>query len=134
MKTLTIFGAAALAVMLQSCSYRLLDFTVISTKTVAIRTTDAGKRVTGEAVEFLGIGVHVTDAVDCVVESAGPGYDALIDGVVYNKIYPFVSGFVVEGTAINTSTFKTAKSDTEWLEFSKKHNLQLSTEENVASK
>ncbi|MEA3297683.1 MAG: hypothetical protein U9R56_07450, partial [candidate division Zixibacteria bacterium] len=40
------------------------------------------------------------------IENAGPDYDALIDGVIYNQFYWYVltgkSGFKVEGTPINT--------------------------------
>ena len=49
---------------------------------------------------------NMKEAVDRAIEAAGPGYDALIDGVVDNTVLILVlynqGCFVVEGTPINT--------------------------------
>ncbi len=85
-----------------ACSVRLIDFTVISSKNVTLKFQDGGKgqqRVKGSSMGFLGIGANVKAAVDEAIEKAGPGYDALIDGVVYKDVW----GYSVEGTPINTT-------------------------------
>jgi len=44
--------------------------------------------------------------MDKALQSAGPDYDLLLDGVVRMNDYVFVSGYKVEGTAISTSKMK----------------------------
>ena len=76
---------------LTSC--RLVDFTVISSKNVTLNVKkDAPRTKAG--------GLTVKDALDKAIEKAGPGYDALIDGVVYQRAF---FGYRVEGTPIKTS-------------------------------
>jgi hypothetical protein len=97
-----------------SCSTRMIDFTVISSKNVNLKVKDTGKgeRVVGTDYVwwFLSIPLgspNLKEAVDRAIESAGPGYDALLDGVIYSKFYYFLltakSGYKVEGTPIKTS-------------------------------
>jgi len=103
------------------CTSRLVDFTVISSKNVeGMRFDPAGKgeRVEGkdEAWWFLFIPLgqpNIKEAVDRAIESAGPGYDALIDGVVYGK-YTWMllvakSAFKVEGTPVKSSMLKVSE-------------------------
>ncbi|MFP4024557.1 MAG: hypothetical protein ACLFVR_08530 [Thiohalospira sp.] len=98
----TIFFIAALT--LTSCSYRLMDFTVISSKNHNLQIDKSkGIRVEGSSNTFLGFGASIKDATNKALESAGPGYDLLIDGVVMQNDYFFVLGFTVKGTAINSS-------------------------------
>ena len=78
---------------LSSC--RLVDFTVISSKNVTINVDKNAKRVKGK-------GFTVKGALDHAIENAGPGYDALIDGVIYNGLFRYK----VEGTPIKTSEQK----------------------------
>ncbi len=95
------------------CTQRILDFTVISSKNTNLRVKDEGKgqRVKGEdkAVYFIfPLGnPQVKNALDRAIEAAGPGYDALLDGVIYNHFNVFLLvgsfGFSVEGTPIKTS-------------------------------
>ena len=48
-----------------SCSYRLIDFTVISSKNVSLKIDKTqGIRVSGTSNGFLGIGVSIKDAMD----------------------------------------------------------------------
>jgi hypothetical protein len=97
----------ALLVMLQSCSLRLVDFTVISSKNCNLKIDKAqGIRVVGNSNGVLGIGSSIKDAMDKALQSAGPDYDLLLDGVVRMNDYVFVSGYKVEGTAISTSKMK----------------------------
>ena len=87
------------------CSARLVDFTIISSKTLGMRYQDGakGQRVTGESLGFYGFGADVKTAVDRAIEKAGQGYDALIDGVLYRHSNLFFAGYVIEGTPVNTS-------------------------------
>lgn len=90
-----------------SCSQRLIDFTVISSKNVSLKFDKSqGKKVTGSSMMLFGIGVSIKDAMDEALQSAGPDYDLLVDGVVRLQQYPFVAGYKVEGTAISTSKMK----------------------------
>lgn len=92
---------------LTSCSVRLVDFTVISSKNVNLdidRTQ--GKKVKGEKSYFLGIGWNIKDAMDKALESAGPEYDLLVDGVVRYGSYPFIASVTVEGTAVSSKAMK----------------------------
>lgn len=97
---------------LSSCSTRLVDYTVISSKNVDLNIDRAqGKKTEGKKSYFLGIGFNLKDAIDIALESAGPEYDMLVDGVVRYGSYPFVSTVTVEGTAVNTADMRTAMGD-----------------------
>ncbi|HVO22361.1 MAG TPA: hypothetical protein VMW56_01890 [Candidatus Margulisiibacteriota bacterium] len=107
----------ALALLVCGCSVRMLDFTLLSSKNVEMRIPPEakGKRVTGTdmvVVVLLPFGIpNLKEAVDRAIESAGPGYDALIDGVVYNEQYAFLIGQVgykVEGTPVKTGEVRAA--------------------------
>ncbi len=80
-------------IILTSC--RLTDFTLISTKNVSLDVNKEYPRVTGK-------GFTVKDAIDQAIEKAGPGYDALIDGVIYERLFKYK----VTGTPIKTSDLK----------------------------
>ena len=67
-----------------------------------------GKRVEGKSIGFMGLGATVKGAVDKALEGAGPGYDLLIDGVLYTENYFFVSGFKVTGTAVSSRELRAA--------------------------
>jgi hypothetical protein len=110
MKTLKITLVCFGLVFLAGCTLRLVDFTVISTKNVQVTSKSKGKRVTGEdcvPVVFVPIGMpNMEEAIDRAIESAGPQYDALVDGVMYHTNQSFIVGKVcykVEGTPIDTS-------------------------------
>lgn len=102
--------AFAMVTFLGGCTTRLVDFTAISTKNVKVPGGDAkGKRVSGEDcvwIVYMPLGVpNMKEAIDRAIESAGPEYDALIDGVVYQtQWWAFIGQmcFKVEGTPINT--------------------------------
>lgn len=89
---------------LTSCSMRLVDFTVISSKNVnlgAIKKSE-GVRVDVSKIYFLGIGWNIKDGIDKALDQAGPGYDMLVDGVVRYGSYPFITEIIVEGTAVSS--------------------------------
>jgi len=88
--TLIILGA--LIFMLSSCTARIMDFTVMSSKnhSFAFDKTQ-GKQVAGKSF-------NIKDAMDKALESAGPEYDLLIDGVIRSGF----GGFTVTGIAINS--------------------------------
>lgn len=96
-------------VLLSGCSVRIVDFTAISTKNVNIQAFETGKRVVGEdcaPVVLFPLAIpNMKTAIDRAIENAGPGYDALTDGVVYSLNQAFIFGricYQVEGTPIQT--------------------------------
>ncbi len=98
---------------LSSCNQRIIDFTVISSKNVTLRLPDDAKGIKVEGKDMVFCAPYcgmpnLKQAVDKAIESAGPGYDALIDGVVFNRFELFTSGYVVTGTPIKTSKLKSS--------------------------
>lgn len=79
-KILTIFLYAIFVLSINSC--RLTDFTVITTKNVPIDTEKTAPRSKGK-------GWTVKDAIDQAIEKAGPEYNALIDGVIYEGLFRY---------------------------------------------
>ncbi len=89
------------ASLMTGCTHRLVDFTVISSKNTNIKGK-VGKRVKGSDGKCIFMGyANLKEALDRAIEQE-PGADALIDGVVYVKNYPYYVKYIVEGTAINT--------------------------------
>ena len=122
---LSIFTALlALTLIFTGCSQRLVDFTVISSKNHSLKFDKSkGVRVTGKSFGFLGIGVNIKDAMDKALQSAGPQFDLLIDGVVKIENYPFVAGYVVEGTAISSGDLKAMLGEKGFEEWCKSNNV-----------
>ncbi len=107
MKLTKLLFACVLLVSLSSCTTRLVDFTVISTKNADLRMDKSkGKKVEGQKGYFLGFGFNLKDAIDRALESAGPDYDLLVDGVVRYTSLPFVTKVSVEGLAVSTSKMR----------------------------
>jgi lipid-binding SYLF domain-containing protein len=103
MKTKNLLMLALTVIFLSSCSARLVDFTVISSKNHSIKfNMDEGKVTKGKSMGVFAIGANIKDAMDAALENAGPQYDVLVNGVVRSKSYPFYGGFEVEGTAVNS--------------------------------
>ena len=127
MKKQSILKLAVLVVLLStisSCSYRLIDFTVISSKNVSLKIDKTqGIRVSGSSNALLGIGVSIKDAMDKALQSAGPEYDLLIDGVVKINDYFLVAGYKVEGTAISTSKIKASLGKEGFEDWCKEHKV-----------
>ena len=107
-----------------SCSHRLAGFTVISTKNHSINFDKTqGKKVMGKSNGFLGIGASIEEALDRALESAGPDYDILIDGVVKVNDYFLVAGFTVQGLAVSSSKLKASMGDEEYQKWCKENNI-----------
>lgn len=87
-------------VSMAGCSMRLVDFTVISTKNVQVAKAK-GERVKGSDCAFFGV-PNMKEAIDRAIQTSGGDYDALVDGVVYQKNFLFYQCIEVEGTPINT--------------------------------
>ena len=97
----------ASSMLLTSCNQRLIDFTVISSKNVTLRLPEDGKGPRSEGRDMKMCGrPELKAAVDKAIENAGPGYDALIDGVVLQRNEFYRMGWVVQGTPIKTSKLK----------------------------
>lgn len=103
-----------LTLLVSGCSTRMIDFTVISSKNTQLQIPQEaiGERVVGEdkVLWILSIPLgtpEIKEAVDQAIQSAGPGYDALVDGVLYQTFEYYVvamkTGYKIEGTPIKTS-------------------------------
>ena len=109
----TLLSLSIVALIFSSCSHRVLDFTLISTKNVDLSnaaTFERGKsRVQGtDMVHWIIIfptgTVSIKEAVDKAIEST-PGCVALLDGVIYTKFWwiPYIYGqqsATIEGTPL----------------------------------
>ena len=101
MKKLIVLSLVfTVAAMFTACTYRIVDFTVISSKNADVKGK-VGKRVKGSDGTVTCMYPNMKEALDRAIEQE-PGADALIDGVVYYKYYYFWHTYEVEGTAINT--------------------------------
>lgn len=112
-KKVSLFFTCLLLFVCISCSHRVLDFTVVSTKNIDLtegREFNRGKqRVEGEdkvhIIIFIPTGtVSIEEAVDKAIEQT-PGCVALLDGVIYSKFWwiPYIYGqssAIVEGTPL----------------------------------
>lgn len=102
-----------LAIFGTSCTNRIVDFTIISTKNIDMsRSSDFQKgsnRIQGKDLVHIIIVVptgqpNVKNAIDKAIESV-PGCVALLDGVLYGQYWyiPYIYGqsyYVVEGTPL----------------------------------
>lgn len=113
LKNLFLFLTIVSTILLSSCTQRLIDFTLISSKNVAVKA-EKGKQTEGKSIKFLGIGANVKDAMDNALLNAGSGYDLLIDGVVRVHNYPFTAGYSVEGKAVKSGDLKLAMGEIEF--------------------
>ena len=109
----TLLSLSIVALIFSSCSHRVLDFTLISSKNVDLSkgaTFEKGKsRVEGEdLVHWIIIvptgTVSIKEALDRAIEST-PGCVALLDGVIYTKFWwiPYIYGqqsASIEGTPL----------------------------------
>jgi hypothetical protein len=109
----SLLALGVVALILSSCSHRVLDFTLISTKNVDLSkgaSFERGKqRVEGVdmvhwIICFPTGTVNIKEAVDRAIEST-PGCVALLDGVIYTKFWwiPYIYGqqsASIEGTPL----------------------------------
>ena len=118
----TLFCLSAMLLMLSSCTHRLTDFTIISTRNVPIGTESvdlakAEKRVNGVDKVSVVLGIpfgtpNMKEAIDKALDKY-PGAVGLADGVIKAKYWTCFfygqSSYVVEGTPLYE--FKGNKSD-----------------------
>jgi hypothetical protein len=103
------------AFMVSSCTYRLVDFTMISTKTPGMGIDRSIAVPTeGKKGYFMGFGWNLKDGIDLALENAGTEYDLLIDGVVEYANYPFWTVVKVRGSAINSAKLQASMGEGEF--------------------
>lgn len=121
MKKLTRLGNSILGIMIvfllfSSCSQRIVDFTIISSKNVPITNKGtnfqkANNRVKGVdsklCILFIPGTPNMKEAIDRAIEKY-PGAVALTDGVIYNKAWSCLlfgqNKYIVEGTPLYPTT------------------------------
>ncbi len=107
-----IFLLLGISIIIPSCTHRIVDFTIISTKNVDLSKAStferAGQRNQGNDRVYWLITIplgtpNMKEAIDRAIEQT-PGAVALVDGVVYSKgVWFVISGFseyIVEGTPL----------------------------------
>ncbi|WP_221412219.1 hypothetical protein [Dysgonomonas sp. 25] len=113
MKKLCYMAIVALSVLLlSSCTYRIVDFTIISTKNFDLSRAGSfykgTNRIEGEDKKYIIIIIptgipNMKTAIDNTIEKC-PGAVALVDGVVYSKSWWFLlygeESYIVEGTPL----------------------------------
>lgn len=101
------------AIILTSCSFRVLGFTIVSSKNIDLskaadfvrgKTRAQGKDIVHMILIIPTGRVDIKEALDKAIEST-PGCVALLDGVIYNKLWliPALYGkqtAIVEGTPL----------------------------------
>ncbi len=121
-KTLVVVIVALF--FLTSCSNRLVDFTVISSKNVSLKFEKSqGKEVSGESIKYFGMGANIKEAMDRALTSAGPDYDLLVDGRVDQWSGLIRAGYEVHGTAVSSSKIKASLGIDGWKNWCKTHNI-----------
>lgn len=115
--------AILVIILSTSCTRRIIDFTVISTKNVQMSMDkEKGKAIKIKDMKAFGINSTLKGAIDKALNTAGPGYDMLIDGVIsYSNYLGFVAGYRVEGLAVNTLKLKSELGEQGYEEYMKQH-------------
>ena len=131
MRGIKLLTAVLCVTLFTSCSARLLDFTVISSKNVdmSVPQEAKGERATGKSIKFLGIGANIKQAVDNSIEKGGSQYDALIDGVIRYKSYVFAEGYECEGTPINTTKLEAYMGEEKFEKWAQKHDIRYKSDQ-----
>ena len=123
MRRISWIAVFVASLLCSGCTFRLIDFTVISSKNVTLNAPQAPNRTTGrDCVDLLlfipisgRLQPNLKEAVDRAIEAAGTGYDALIDGVVDQEtIFTYIYNracFIVEGTPVNTKQLTSSRTD-----------------------
>ena len=115
-----------------SCSYRIVDFTIVSSKNVYLGNIDkTAQRVVGKHTTINPTNA-VKEAIDKAIEKAGSEYDALVDGVVkvssYYCIFFYIYVYKVEGTPIKTLQLKADLGEKEFENWCQTHDLIYKTD------
>lgn len=112
MKKLLVPFTLILAMVLTSCTTRILDFTIVSSKNVDLSKAASfqrGKqRISAEDGAYIIIVIptgvpNLKEALDKAIEQV-PGAVALVDGVLTSKVWSAIlvgySAYIVEGTPL----------------------------------
>ena len=113
MKKSYLISSVAALLLFPSCTTRLTDFTVISTKSIDLNQSGkykkSSQRVTGEDKKSIVVVIptgtpSAKEAVDQAIESVPNGV-ALVDGVLTHKWFyiPYIYGessYIAEGTVL----------------------------------
>lgn len=113
---LAVLAVLSSSVVSAGCARHLTDFSVISTRSNMLDdASKRGEKVTGmDCVPVVLVQWGEPDlqaAIEKAIESAGPGYDALVDGAVYLRYENFFFGrncWKVEGTAVSRGSASVA--------------------------
>jgi len=104
--SLLISGVLIAPMLFSSCfliksTNRITDYTVISSRNhVLAFDRTMGVQVVGES---RGWGMHIKDAINNALLSAGPEYDVLVDGMIWNVLWKDgFTGIRVTGTALSS--------------------------------
>ncbi len=101
--TLSVIGL----ILLNGCSVRIGDCTIMSTKNIYCKNVDLTKceqypGVMGKDIRFWGFGANIKDAADKALEQHNG--NLLVDVVVYHEsvpTFPLIwAGYVVKGTVV----------------------------------
>jgi hypothetical protein len=131
---MTIAGIFFLLLTLESCTHRLVDFTVISTKNAEIGVDRTkGVAVEGKKTYFLGFGWNLKDAIDIALEEAGPKYDLLVDGVITSSNFPFVLIIKAKGLAVSSGELRAELGEEGFEEWCKNNNVQYGSTSQISN-
>lgn len=117
------------SIMVQSCSFRLIDETAIikTEKGFIKQDISIGKKVEGKEYFPYLVGYNIQGAIDEAFENAGEEYDMLINTSVDTKHYYFVIYFsqyvVVKGIAVNSNELKNQMGDEKYLKWISQQNI-----------
>jgi len=100
MKKLTLpMGLIIAGLFFSSCSSKILDFTVMSSKNVSLN-------IPKDAPKVHACGGRITKAVNKALEGTGVGNDILFDGYVKEYNWIFWTSYKVSGTPAKSSDIK----------------------------
>lgn len=117
------------SILVQSCSFRLIDETTIikTEKNFIEQDRSIGKEVEGNQYFPYLLGYNIQGAIDEAFENAGEEYDMLINLSVDTKHYYFVIYFsqyvVVKGTAVNSDELKAEMGDEKYSKWISQQNI-----------
>lgn len=117
------------SIIIQSCSFRLIDETTIikTEKSYMEQEISIGKEVEGNEYFPYLLGYNIQGAIDEAFENAGENYDMLINTSVDTKHYYFVIYFsqyvVVKGTAVNSNELKKSMGDEKYSKWITQQNV-----------
>lgn len=137
LKKYYIMVFVAASILVQSCSFRLIDETAIikTEKSIMEKEISIGKKVEGNEYFPYLLGYNIQGAIDDAFENAGENYDMLINTSVDTKHYYFVIYFsqyvVVKGTAVNSNELKEKMGDEKYSKWISQQNIIY---KNVAEK